>query len=49
MASKGKITEIIDTQSVQKQIDSVVDGLGSILDKMESIAGAANTLKFQSR
>lgn len=46
MASKGKITEIIDTSAVQKQIDTVVVGLNSILDKIESIAGAANTLKF---
>lgn len=46
MASKGKITEIIDIASVQKQIEAVNQGLGTIISKMEEVAGAAHSLKF---
>lgn len=46
MASKGKITEIIDIASVQKQIEAVNQGLGTIISKMEEVAGTAHSLKF---
>lgn len=46
MGSKGKITEIIDIAAVQKQIETVNQGLGTIIDKMETVAGVAHSLKF---
>lgn len=46
MSSTGKITEIVDIPVVKKQINTLIDGLENILDKVEKIAGAGQQIKF---
>ena len=43
MGSKGKITEIADIQAIQKQIDTINSGLGSVVKSLETVT--ANSLK----
>ena len=41
MASKGKITEIADIQAIQKQIDTINTGLGSVVISLEKVVSSS--------
>lgn len=46
MSSKGRISEIIDVQATQKQIDFLSNGLQGVIDKMEVLIDLTSKVKF---